>query len=208
MSGPEEFLALVSSHGLPVVGLIALIEGPIITVLAAWAASLGVFAPWTVFAVVVAADLAGDLVFYALGRRGIGWLPPAWARRIGLRPARLRLLTRQFRDRGGRMLLLGKVTHSAGALVLVAAGAAQMRLLPFFWFNLLATLPKSLLFFALGWFAGHAWERIDRWITHGSLILLLLLGASAALIWFRSRRVAASAASSLPGTRGRGSARC
>lgn len=192
MLTPEGLMALVSTHGLPIVGLVALLEGPIVTVLAAWAASRGVFDPWAVLAVVVIADLAGDFGFYALGRRGTGWLPPGWARRIGLRPARLRLLTRQFQQRGGRMLLLGKVTHSAGALVLIAAGAARMPLLPFFWFNLLATLPKSLAFFALGWFAGHAWERIERWIAHGSLILLIVLAAGAALIWFRWRRAASA----------------
>lgn len=190
MTGPEDLMALVAAHGLPVVGLIALVEGPIVTVLAGWAASGGVLPLWPLAATVILADLAGDLGFYLLGRRGIGWVPGGLRRRLGLRPDRLDRLAEQFRCRGGRILLLGKLTHSAGALVLTAAGAARMPVAPFLVYNLLATVPKSLAFLALGHIAGHAWERIETWIVNGSWLLLALV-AMAALIWWRRRASAA-----------------
>lgn len=203
MIAPDDLLALVAVHGLPVAGLIAVVEGPIITVLCAWAAAGGLFTPWKVFAVMVLADLIGDIAFYALGRQGVDRIPAGWLRRIGARPGRLRGLERQFRHRGGRMLALGKVTHSAGALFLLAAGAARMPVLPFLWFNLLATLPKTALFFALGWFGGHAWQRMEIWIANGSILLALVVVATA-LWWFLHQR-RTSPASSRPITRRPGS---
>lgn len=190
MTGPEELMALVAAHGLPVVGLIAVVEGPIITVLAGWAAANGLLPLWPLAATVILADLAGDLGFYLLGRRGIGRLPAGLRRRLGLHPDRLARLAEQFRTRGGRILVLGKLTHSAGAVILTAAGTARMPLVPFLAYNTLATVPKSLAFLALGHIAGHAWERIETWIVKGSWLLLALL-AIGALIWWRRRASAA-----------------
>ena len=51
-------------------------------------------------------------------------------------------------------MLLGKVTHSLGALVLVAAGAARMNIWVFLGWNLIATVPKSLLLIWLGLWLG------------------------------------------------------
>jgi len=126
--------------------------------------------------------------------------PQGLRRRLGRNPDRLDRLTDHFRHRGGRILVLGKLTHSAGALVLTAAGAARMPVAPFLFFNLVATVPKSLALLALGICAGHAWERIDTWIANGSWIALAL----GLLLAWRLRPAPASAASSPPGTRRRG----
>jgi len=80
-----------------------------------------------------------------------------------------------FDEKGGRTLLLGKMTHSAGAAVLVAAGLARMPALRFGWINLVATVPKSLLFVTIGYGFGSAYARIDNWISRASLVLLGLI---------------------------------
>lgn len=199
MIAPDQMMALVSAHGLPVIGLVAVVEGPVVTVLAGWAVATGALPLGPLVLVLIVADLVGDLGFYALGRRGLGWLPQRLRRRLGLNPDRLDRLTDHFCHRGGRILVLGKLTHSAGALVLTAAGAARMPVAPFLFFNLVATVPKSLALLALGVWAGHAWERIDTWIANGSWIALAL-GLAALLAW-RLRPAPASAALSPPGTR-------
>lgn len=178
MIAPDQLMALVATAGLPVVGLVAVLEGPIITVLAGWAAAQGLLPLWPLAVVLVLADLIGDLAFYALGRQGAAWVPQPLRDRLGLHPERLDGVARRFHTRGGRILIMGKLTHSAGALILTAAGAARMPLRPFVVYNLMATVPKSLIFLALGHIAGHAWERIGTWIANGSWILLALIAAT------------------------------
>lgn len=171
-----EFLA---DHGLLIVGLLALIEGPIVTVVAAWLAAQGHFVLWQLTLVVIIADLLGDIGFYAFGRSSL------FRRWRG--SGRLDGMIQHFEERGGRTLVLGKVTHSVGFAVLIAAGAARMRFIPFLWYNTLATVPKSLLFIALGYFFGEAHGRIDEWMNWGAgtgFALFLLIG----VVWYFRRR--------------------
>jgi membrane protein DedA with SNARE-associated domain len=167
--------ALMAKYGLAVVAPIAVVEGPIVTVIAAWLASQGLMSLWAVAAVVIAADLVGDFGFYAAGRWGLTRLPQGLRRRIGLSRDRLQSLTGHFTQHGGRTLLLGKITHSAGFAVLAAAGMAKMPLGRFFWFNLLGTVPKSLFFVGLGYGFGSAYASIDDWITKVSLGLGVII---------------------------------
>ncbi|MCE5972041.1 VTT domain-containing protein [Sinirhodobacter sp. WL0062] len=186
MIGLETVIALISKHGLTLVAPIAVIEGPIVTVIAAWLASQHLMDLWRVTLVVVLADLIGDLIWYSLGRWGLAHLPQGILRRLGLRPARLELLAGQFRKKGARILIFGKWTHSAGAAILIAAGMARMNVWRFSWVNLAASIPKSLFFVALGYGFGAAYGQIEGWIFRGSLALLvatLLFGA----IWLNRR---------------------
>lgn len=181
MIGPETLAALIARHGLAIVAPVAIVEGPIVTVIAAWLASQGLMRLWALAAVVIAADLVGDFAFYTLGRLGLGRVPARWRARTGLTRARLAGLTHHYDRHGGRMLLLGKVTHSAGFAVLAAAGMARMPLARFFWFNLLGTVPKSLFFVALGYGFGAAYASIDGWIIGATLATggLMLIAAAA-----------------------------
>ena len=186
MFGLETVTALIAKNGLAIVAPIAVLEGPIVTVIAAWLASRGLVDVWSVAIVVILADLFGDVLFYALGRWGLHRLPLRWRYRMGLSRGRLAQVAGHFKDRGGRTLVFGKLTHSAGAAVLVAAGLARMPMLKFFWVNLLATIPKSLFFVVIGYAFGAAYSQIDDWIARASLLLLGLL-VMGGIIWFLKR---------------------
>lgn len=188
MFGLEAVAAILAKHGLVVLAPIAVLEGPIVTVIAAWLASQGLFNLWSVALVVVIADMVGDYLLYALGRWGLHRMPASWRDRLGLKRQRLEQLAMHFSKKGGRTLLLGKLTHSAGAAVLVAAGLARMPAFRFGWINLAATVPKSLIFVALGYGFGSAYARIDNWISRVSLVLLAVI-AVVGVVWLLQRAV-------------------
>ncbi|GGG71270.1 membrane protein [Salipiger pallidus] len=186
MVGLETVTALIAKDGLAILAPIAMLEGPIVTVIAAWLANRGLLDVWSVTVVVILADLVGDALFYCLGRWGLHRLPLRWRYRLGLNRARLGQLAGHFHEKGGRTLVFGKLTHSAGAAVLVAAGLAKMPLWRFTWVNLLATVPKSLFFVVIGYAFGAAYSRIDDWIARASLLVLglLVLGG---IVWLLKR---------------------
>ena len=186
MIGLETIVALASKHGLAVVAPLAVIEGPIVTVIAAWLASQHILDLWSVAAVVIVADLVGDVGLYSLGRWGLHKLPKRWRDRLGLNRARLLGLAKHFRAHGIRTLVVGKLTHTAGAAVLVAAGLAKVPLGRFLWVNLLATIPKSLVFVGIGFSIGAAYARIDNWISRASLVIGGII-VVAGLLWLLSR---------------------
>ncbi len=84
MIGLETLTVLMAKHGLAVIAPVAVLEGPIVTVIAAWLASQHLFSVWSVSAVVILADLVGDMGLYALGRWGLHRLPARWRDKLWL----------------------------------------------------------------------------------------------------------------------------
>jgi membrane protein DedA with SNARE-associated domain len=170
-------IGLLKGHGLSLLAPLAVIEGPIVTVLAGSLASAMEISLWTIAFAVIVGDLIGDALFYALGRAGPkivpSCLPRRWRDRISA--ARLAGLAHHFEARGGRTLVLAKMTHSLGVIALLAAGAARMNLWSFLGWNLLATLPKSAALLGLGYWLGQMSARI----THTQIELWLARG-----VWF------------------------
>ncbi len=183
----DSVIQLIQTHGLLLLAPLSVLEGPIVTVIAGYLASLGLLNTAGALAVVVAGDLVGDALLYLAGRKGIKCLPQRWRDRLGLNADRVEALKGHFGARGGRTLVIGKLTHSAGAAILVAAGAARMPAGAFLWWNLIATLPKSAAFLALGYAFGAAYSQIDLWIFRVSFVLLALLLAGG-VVWWRQRR--------------------
>ncbi|TCB25281.1 hypothetical protein E0H77_09390 [Acinetobacter sp. ANC 4633] len=169
--------ALIKTHGLLLLTPLAVIEGPIVTVIAAYLARLNYFSLLTVIVVVIIADLIGDICFYLVGRGMVkkGSVPPKWMQRLGLNPARLDGLVSKFDVEGGKLIVIGKLTHSAGIAVLLGAGIARMRFLPFVFYSAVSTIPKSLFFVAIGYGCGNFVNRVDHWIGMISLIFLVII---------------------------------
>jgi membrane protein DedA with SNARE-associated domain len=181
---------------------LAVVEGPAVTVFAAFLAAEGVFSLVAVYAVVVLGDLLGDMLYYAVGR----WMIGRWTRarpmgrplmgrptdrdlgRGGRWAARLRqridVLAPRIRTRAGAMLLFGKLTHSAGFAVLLAAGAAHVPIRRFLAYNLLGTLAKSLVLVLLGYWFGKLYASLQGDLQIAGMVGFVLV-ASALLLLVR-----------------------
>ena len=184
----DTLIADIGSYGAVILLPLSVLEGPIVTVLAGYASRLGMFQIPVAFFIVVLGDLIGDALFYLMGWRGLRLFPQTWLARLGLLPDRVAALSDHFADKGGRTLILAKISHSAGAAVMVAAGMARMNFGMFMWFNLLGTLPKSAVLLALGYVLGEAATKLGPTITEGSMIMLALLGIAGAAWWFWPRK--------------------
>jgi len=161
-------------HALAIYGYAALlplcvIEGPAVTVIAAFLAAQGILDVGMVYLVVVAGDLLGDLLYYAIGRFVLRRL--AARHRAERLRHRVTVLAPRIRKHAGTMLLFGKLTHSAGFVVLLAAGATHVPLRRFLLFNVLGTLPKALVLVAVGYWFGQLYGTL-----HGDLQIAALVG--------------------------------
>jgi membrane protein DedA with SNARE-associated domain len=186
LPGLATVFILLQQYGYAFLFPIAALEGPIITIIAALLASQGFFNIYIVYVVVVLSDLVGDLMYYALGRWGKRLLL-RWGKYIKVDKKRLSDLEESFKTNGGKTLIFGKLTHSAGFVILIAAGAASMPLLKFLWYNLLATLPKALLFVLIGYFIGIQYMVLNSYIEKASLIAFVLVCFVGYYMYIRSR---------------------
>ncbi len=168
---------------------IVVIEGPIITIIAGFLVSVGSLDLPITYAVVVTADLVGDTLYYFVGRLGAKRFVDHWGKYLRISWEEIDKLKRHFERHVGRTLLMGKLTHGAGGLILLAAGVAEVPYLSFFWFNLLGTLPKSLVLLLVGFYFGHGYQRINRYLNDVALltICLVALGGIAFLFYGAGR---------------------
>lgn len=186
----DAIVQLLQNWGLLLLLPLAIIEGPIVTVLAGWIVRLGMWPFGWVLVTCVIADLTGDMILYGLGRGGAQHLPQRWRSRLGLDDARIATLATHFNRRGGRTLILTKLTHSLGLAVLPAAGAAQMPIGSFLFWNFLGTLLKSLALLSLGYFLGQAHASINTWIGRGTVAVVIAAVCVGGVLWLLRRRCA------------------
>lgn len=182
---------MISVYGLAVMVPLAIVEGPIVTIIAAYLASLRLLDPLAVLVCAVAGDLIGDCLLYWFGRGGrhlrIDRIPLI-GRRFRLPPKIVAPLVRAIRRNGIRLLALGKLTHAAGFAVLIAAGIARMHFALFFLVNVLTSIPKVLILMAIGYVFGSAHASIADWLPIGSLVAFGAIVAGGVLIYLFRRK--------------------
>lgn len=183
--------AVISDYGILVLAPLALIEGPVATLVAAYMASRGMLSLPAVLIIVILADVIGDSLLYAIGRNALSRMSPGLRARFGITPQRVAQCGALFECRGVWVLVFGKLTHVSGFAILIAAGASRMPFAVFLLTNLLAAVPKSLALVAVGYFLGSRMDRITDWFSYGSaLVLTGLAVAGLAMYLKRARRLA------------------
>ena len=182
MITPDTVVHLLQQYGYFVLFLIAIMEGPIITIIGAFLASQGYFNIFAVYATVIVGDLAGDLFYY-----GIGWLGQSRAlvgirQSFGMTGGDFARIERYIKQHGAKTLLFAKYTQT-GFLALPACGAARMPIWSFLWYNVLGTIPKSLILVIIGWFFGFAYNRINGYFVKASFAFIAIFCIVGAYLW-------------------------
>ena len=167
---------------------ITIVEGPIITVIAGFLSSQGYLNILTVYGIVVAGDIVGDIIYYSIGRWGGRRFINHWGHFLHLGLGEITKLENHFAKHSGKTLIFGKLSHAIGAPILVAAGMAKIPLNKFIWFNFWPTLPKSLGLLIIGYYFGRAYQQIDRYIGYANLIIFSL-AIAAIIIYFLFKRL-------------------
>ena len=166
----------IVTYGYFIILPVAIIEGPIITVIAAFLASQGYFNVFIVYPVGVAGDVIGDFLYYLVGKYAKRFLVKhPKSKFLGITEERITKLEHHFDRNSTKTLLFGKWTHSMGFATLLSAGAAEMPAGKFIWITFLGTVPKSLVFVLIGYFLGSAYQSINSYLGKTSLILFFVL---------------------------------
>lgn len=158
---------------------LAVIEGPIVTIITGFFSSLGYVNFFIAYAVIVAGDLAGDTIHYLIGRFGGRRFIDKWGHYIGVGEAQVEAVEKQFAKRGSKLLFIGKMSHGVGGAFLVAAGIIKMPFNKFILSNMLATLLKSFILLLIGYYFGQAFATINSYLEK---IAILSLGIGVTLV--------------------------
>jgi len=184
----EQIIAELTIFKYLVLFPIAVVEGPIITVLAAFLATRGVMNIYLVFVTVVLADMFGDVAHYALGKYGQATLIPKYGKYFGVTESRLRYVESKFeRANIWKTIFIGKYLHAPNSVILTMAGIAKVDIWQFMVVTTAATIPKVIIFMVLGWYFGKSYELIGAYIDTFSNVVIG--GLILAFVLYGARRI-------------------
>ena len=139
---------------------------------------------WLVLVVAVVGAVLGDSAGYEIGRHLGDRLRGTWlGDKIG--ESRWDRARKALRDHGGRAVLIGRWVGVLRALVPAAAGDSRLPYRTFLTWNVAGAVVWAPAIVVVGYFAGNAYQTVDRFLGWGTLGIL----AAAIVVWFVVRHV-------------------
>lgn len=162
---------------------LAIVEGPIVSILAGFLISAHSMNFVLAFLVVMAGDVIGDTMYYSLGRWGEAFIR-RHGFRIGITEKRLDQTKQFFEENHHKAVFISKVAHGIGFTGLIVAGILKIRYSKFIRTCFLVTLVQACLLLVIGILFGHAYNAIEKYLNYyaaGATVAVLVVFAIVAI---------------------------
>jgi membrane protein DedA with SNARE-associated domain len=154
---------------------LAILEGPIVTIVGAFFAGQGYMNIYIVYALAVAGDTLGDGLHYALGRYGGVRMVRRFGARFGVTVETLHEVRANYfgsRRSLWKIITAAKVTHAPCSSILVTCGLLKVNVIEFLVINFVNNIFKVLFFVLIGFYFGQYYKTIDGYIARSWMILI------------------------------------
>ena len=170
----QETLAWVIAGGYAIIFFGMVVEGPMVTTAAAFAASLGFFNIWVVLVFAAAADFLADVGFYIFGRYfSTLSVLETHGHKIGFTQERIKKLEGLLHTHPRKTILLLKLLPGAAVVGLPIVGAMRIPLRTYATTVLSFILPSVVLFGSLGYYFGETYEQASAYLQDAKYVLIV-----------------------------------
>lgn len=160
----QQIFEFLSHYGYAIMLPLMIIEGPVVTIIAAMLASLGAFNVFIVLLLSILGDIGGDVILYGLGYKfGMGFVRNV-GRYVGITEKLVLRMEKYFERHGGKTIFAVKSTTGLCWATFVAAGIAKMDFKKFVKYSLYGGVVWSGSLVAMGYFYGYLWREIKQYI--------------------------------------------
>lgn len=172
----QGIFAFLHQYGYWLMLPLMILEGPVVTLMAAMMASLGAFNVFVVLLFSIIGDLVGDTLFYLVGYRfGMGFVNNV-GKYIGITEKLVLRMEEYFSRHGGKTVFLAKSTTGLCWATFVSAGIVKMDFRKFLKYSFMGGIVWSSFLVVMGYFYGYLWREIRdniQWI--GWVIFLVAI---------------------------------
>lgn len=154
---------------------LAVLEGPIITILASFLASQGYLNILIVYVLVLSGDILGDIIHYFFGRYGGFKLVEKFGKRFGLDTDRLDSIKEKYFKENDSLwgtITWSKITHAPSSAIMFTAGLLRVNFRQYLFITTVNNVFKVLFFVVLGYFFGESYTVISKYITDSWIIFV------------------------------------
>lgn len=161
----DQILTLLLTYKYFILFPLGIVEGPIVTVIAGFFASLGLMNAGIVYAIVVIGDVLGDSIAYLVGRFS-GKSLIKYSAFFHVTTEKLDQAKKFFENHHNKALVISKVFHGIGIVGLLAAGVLRIPWLRYAGICLLISLIQSGILLAVGIVFGHLYIQIGKYLDY------------------------------------------
>ena len=179
----------IVSHGYFIFLIIAIIEGPIVTVAAGIAAALGYLNIFIIIFLAIAGDVGGDILYYGLGKMLHNFIRSPFFKYIGFTDEKFTKVESLLHKNIWKTVFIVKMSPLIGPVGLVMIGAVKAPFKKFFETALYVGVPKSIFFALVGFYAGQVYIDLSQKLVnkeHTIAGIIIVIG----VIYVTYRKVA------------------
>ena len=174
--------------------LVMIAEGPVVTAVVSFGASLGIFNIYLIIFLSFAGNVIGDFIPYALGRAGGKIFTKKAVRKIS--DDKIRKIKNLFKIHPGKTILVIKLTPFLPLPGFMVAGGMKVPAKKFFFYSAIISFAYTLFFAGLGFFSGAMFNKIYGYVKYADLIIFLIL-VIFILIYLIARKIAGKVANKI-----------
>ena len=180
----------VIEHGYILMFFAMLIEGPIVTVAAAFAAALGYFDVFIVFILSFLGDIVADVIYYFIGYFSRLAVIEKFGRFFGLTEERMHRIENLLNNHAAKTLIALKLTPVLPTPGLMLVGATKMPVKRFVKICSIIILPRTIFLVIMGYYFGAAYEVMANQFEKNYFILIAIIAIVAIIYYLFSRLLA------------------
>ncbi|HDH07685.1 MAG TPA: DedA family protein [Candidatus Moranbacteria bacterium] len=177
----QQIFEFLSQHGYWIIVPLMIIEGPVVTVIAATMAALGAFNAFVVLGLSILGDVGGDIIWYGAGYFwGMSFVRKV-GKYFGVTENLVLKMEKYFNNHGGKTIFAMKSTTGLCWATFTATGIVKMKFSKFLTYSILGGIIWSGFLVAMGYFYGYLWREISQYIEWigwaiGGIVIVSFVG--------------------------------
>ena len=168
--------------------IVAIIEGPFVSIAAGTAAALGYYNIYIILILAILGDILGDFLYYGIGYMCRDVIEAPFFRSIGVTKSRLERVENLLHKHTRKAVVLIKVSPLVGPPGIIIMGAARTPFKKFFQTALLIAVPKSIFFALVGYSSGQAYVHFSKTIADKAP-LIVAIAVAILIVYFLYRKI-------------------
>lgn len=151
------------------------IEGPITTTIAAFAASVGIFNIYLIFILSLLGDVTGDVIHYYFGFILRRTVIERYIKKHGIKKSAIKKLESKIHNNFFKSMMVIKITPPLATPGLLLVGASKVPFSKYLFGSLITTMPLTIFYTTLGYYFGFAIKQVLDYFKMGQYILFFIL---------------------------------
>lgn len=167
----RQILEIIQFWGYPLMFLLMILEGPIVTLGVAFLASMGIFNIFVVLILSILGDIIGDIILYLIGYLSEKKIISKNQKFLRSDSQIISAIKRNFEKNGAKIVFFTKLTTGLCYPTFILAGITKLNFKKFLLFSFLGGIVWSSLLVILGFYFGQLAEKIENYIKYSGWII-------------------------------------